>query len=117
MGTRRDSIGSLPGARSSLGSVGRNDQTSARRKRRPASARLLRFGATSARPPRTRALPRPGPPLVQARSSGVAHLGREEERVEITLWLAVFGVGFWRSLAAHEAGHVVVGLRHGWEVA
>jgi hypothetical protein len=37
--------------------------------------------------------------------------------VEITLWLAVFGVGFWLSLAAHEAGHVIVGLRHGWEVA
>ena len=37
--------------------------------------------------------------------------------MEIVLWLAVFGVGFWLSLAAHEAGHVVVGLRHGWEVA
>jgi hypothetical protein len=37
--------------------------------------------------------------------------------VEIMLWLAVFGVGFWLSPAAHEAGHVIVGLRHGWEVA
>jgi membrane-associated protease RseP (regulator of RpoE activity) len=37
--------------------------------------------------------------------------------VEIMFWLAVFGVGFSLSLAAHEAGHVVVGLRHGWEVA
>src|SRR4029450_6358813 len=33
------------------------------------------------------------------------------------LWLAVFGVGFWLSVAVHEAGHVIVGLRHGWEVA
>ena len=37
--------------------------------------------------------------------------------MEIVLWLAVFGVGFWLSVAAHEAGHIVVGLRHGWEVA
>ena len=37
--------------------------------------------------------------------------------MEIMLWLAVFGVGFWLSVAAHEAGHVIVGLRHGWEVA
>lgn len=37
--------------------------------------------------------------------------------MEIMLWLAVFAVGFWLSVAAHEAGHVIVGLRHGWEVA
>jgi Zn-dependent protease len=37
--------------------------------------------------------------------------------VEAVFWLAVFGVGFWVSLAAHEAGHVIVGMRHGWEVA
>jgi Zn-dependent protease len=39
------------------------------------------------------------------------------ETLGIVLWLAVFGVGFWVSVAIHEAGHVVVGLRNGWEVA